>query len=406
MNSTIQKIAYQVSKDWKKAKYQKDFFPLIAKSALEKFQAHKDFSLEGFVQQLFKSDKLPPQFSLTESFGEPAVTVWRDENFLIDIYFWVGPRISIHDHSFSGAFTVLKGNSLHIQYDFEMHQNMGELIRLGNVQIKQYSLMREGDTHEIRAGSQFIHQLWHLSHPSISMVIRTHNDSVPQYSYMRPSLAIRFGIELNELPAAALKKVNMLKLLRSLDDSSAEKYMKAFVRQFNRPEAGLYILFLASKNGIGNPELVEEYVKRHPGFKSSRERILESLLTKQNRLPPMWLDVTDEEQRLFIATLSVFTSKNQIFDVLRQYKPKDSADKTIERCMKQLMKIKKWNFKMSDSAFDLFKMKMKGYDESRIYQELSNKYQMSSYGKERARIDDFLNRLNSNSDFLLTSLIV
>jgi hypothetical protein len=51
--------------------------------------------------------------------------------------------------------------------------------------------MRTGDVRQILSGDRFIHSLFHLDRPSVTMVVRTKHDSGtdPQYSYFPPGIA-------------------------------------------------------------------------------------------------------------------------------------------------------------------------------------------------------------------------
>jgi hypothetical protein len=56
----------------------------------------------------------------------------------------------------------------------------------------RFEQLTKGDIRTIEAGGRFIHSLFHLEHPSISLVVRTHlePDRCPQLSYRPPFIAI------------------------------------------------------------------------------------------------------------------------------------------------------------------------------------------------------------------------
>jgi len=147
--------------------------------------------LDELLTSFWAVKKLPKQLQLDGTFGEPAITLVRKKNFLIDIYFWVKPDISIHLHRFQGAFTILMGRSLQSHYAFQEKENLKDHVLIGNLSLKKTCLLHPGDVQKIVNGSKFIHQVWHLSFPTVSLVIRNlRNPNQNQYRYLKPHLAI------------------------------------------------------------------------------------------------------------------------------------------------------------------------------------------------------------------------
>jgi hypothetical protein len=58
----------------------------------------------------------------------------------------------------------------------------------GELKIEPTELLHRGDVRAIEAGSKFIHALFHLESPSITLVVRTfsNHDGGPQYQYSQP----------------------------------------------------------------------------------------------------------------------------------------------------------------------------------------------------------------------------
>jgi hypothetical protein len=58
--------------------------------------------------------------------------------------------------------------------------------------LKVCGLLEKGDIHQIEAGRRYIHGLFHLDHPSATIVVRTDKSPLylPQYSYHKPYLAM------------------------------------------------------------------------------------------------------------------------------------------------------------------------------------------------------------------------
>jgi hypothetical protein len=99
---------------------------------------------------------------------------------------------TIHQHSFSGAFQVLEGSSLHSRYRFDESRRINEHVRTGEVVFESSELLKQGAVREIIPGTRFAHSLFHLARPSATITVRTYQDvtQLPQLNYLKPSIAI------------------------------------------------------------------------------------------------------------------------------------------------------------------------------------------------------------------------
>jgi hypothetical protein len=98
----------------------------------------------------------------------------------------------VHQHAFSGAFYVLAGSSIHTRWSFVERTRASSRFLLGEVGFTSTELLERGALREIHPGDGFIHSLFHLDRPSVTLVVRTDRTPGfdPQYSYVRPHVAI------------------------------------------------------------------------------------------------------------------------------------------------------------------------------------------------------------------------
>ena len=139
---------------------------------------------------------LPPQHNLGTGFGQPAVTVHRGDGFLVYLLFWFEETITIHDHRFSGAFTILDGVSLHTTYRFHPSERVTSGFESGALECDTVEVLHRGDVRAIAMGRGLIHSNFHFGHPppTLSMVVRTETDpSQPQHLYSQSGLAFADG---------------------------------------------------------------------------------------------------------------------------------------------------------------------------------------------------------------------
>src|SRR5262249_17465041 len=153
-----------------------------------------------------------PRQELDNEFGQPPLNVYVNERFSIEVLFWLDGTPAIHEHAFAGAFHVLAGASIHSQYAFDLHERVSRRLLLGDLRLRGVEQLGQGDTRPIRPGPQFIHAVFHLDRPSVTVVVRTPSkkELLPQYSYCKPSAAYAH-FELGEQMTRQLQLLAMLR---------------------------------------------------------------------------------------------------------------------------------------------------------------------------------------------------
>jgi len=118
---------------------------------------------------------LPKQVNLHSSFGEPPLVVYQTESFFMELLFWFPSATSIHAHAFSGAFAVLSGHSIEVEYEFHEEVHRGEIASIGRLEPRSLAFISPGVVHSINASPSSIHRVVHLGNPSLTLVARTYN---------------------------------------------------------------------------------------------------------------------------------------------------------------------------------------------------------------------------------------
>jgi len=229
----VKVLAKNVKVKWAKLNNDPKLFSKVATEELYKTRWKGAFRYPEILHSLWQRKRLPLQADTAGSFGRPPVTVYDDNEFVIDIYFWVTPKISIHDHAFGGAFTLLHGLSLHCDYSFDIKKNLSNEVRIGDLAVSQASLLKVGDVREILPGAKFIHQVWHLARPTITLVIRTKKNITRQFHYLLPHLAMLYSYA-NSITDT--KKIALMDMLYSSHSVLSEKYFKSYVNSFDKVE--------------------------------------------------------------------------------------------------------------------------------------------------------------------------
>src|SRR5262249_49930783 len=102
-------------------------------------------------------------------------------------------------------------------------------LLLGDVRLKRVELLTRGAIRPILSGNRFIHALFHLDRPSVTIVVRTHTDRLedPQFSYMKPNVA--FDPFLQSSQSLGQGKLQLLSFLKRFEPDSFVRTWKEFL---------------------------------------------------------------------------------------------------------------------------------------------------------------------------------
>jgi len=208
---------------WRDKNYNESCFPEIAAQALSELNPSKRTDPWEIIRWAHDSPDLPEQMDLPGRFGNPPLTLYVGPRFFVDAYYWLDGTTTIHQHAFSGAFQVLLGSSVHAHYRFERAREINPHFLTGKLLLDEVSLLRQGEIREIRPGPQFIHSLFHLDRPSVTITIRTYKApaAAVQYSYLKPFLAINPFFD----DASLTKKVQTISLLLRMKHPEADSFI-------------------------------------------------------------------------------------------------------------------------------------------------------------------------------------
>ncbi|HEX8114133.1 MAG TPA: hypothetical protein VF516_40660 [Kofleriaceae bacterium] len=186
----IEDLGAEIEHAWRDAQYRAEEFAAIAQAALERRALPAHTWVERIFRWFLSAPQIPhqpPHFA----FGEPPIQLYAGRRFYIEALFWTDGTTAIHEHCFSGAFQVLMGGSIHTTYRFERTETISRELVLGKLAADRSELLRAGDIRPIVSGDRFIHSLFHLERPSLTLVVRTRHDagSGPQYVYRPPGIA-------------------------------------------------------------------------------------------------------------------------------------------------------------------------------------------------------------------------
>lgn len=189
----FRQLGIRVEKEWLLQSYDESRFSELASRILKENPPGEVVTVAEIVNWIFRPLHAVPQPPWNPAaIGQPSIVVFSSTRFMIEVLVWLDATTSIHQHAFSGAFTILEGSSVHSQWTFTERQRISGGFRTGELALTGVEVLHVGDVRTIEAGDTFIHQLFHLDMPSVTIVVRTRREEEhsPQFVYFLPGLAL------------------------------------------------------------------------------------------------------------------------------------------------------------------------------------------------------------------------
>jgi hypothetical protein len=336
-----------VESRWRAQDYNESVFPGIAAQALSELNLSARVDPWEIVRWVHKTPDLPEQMDLAGKFGNPPITTYVGPRFFIDVYYWLDGTTTIHQHSFSGAFEVLLGGSVHSRYRFTKEREINPHFLVGQIEFNDVSLLSQGDIREIDSGSQFIHSLFHLDRPSVTITVRTYKapGAPVQYSYLKPFLAVNpFFTD-----ASLTKKVQTVSLLLRMKHPEADRFIEDLL-----DESDFHTAFAVLEQAFDF--LCHRELEEIIGVSRSRDRfqsLLDRARNKHGRLadllPPVFeegwrqaeitrrrTEIKGQDHRFFLALLLNVPDRATVLRLVKEKFPEPDAVDLILSWVREL----------------------------------------------------------------------
>jgi len=298
---------------WKKVNFSLAEFPRIAQEALEKRPPARHVDLPGLMRGFLLEEEQPAQSG--SDFGQPELIVYDNPRFYIQVLFWLEGTMEIHQHEFSGAFHVMAGSSIHSEFAFQNARAVSAHFRVGDLKLQRTELLETGTTVPIVSGSGHIHSLFHLDTPSVSVVVRTHNDpgTGPQFTYLPPHIAVD---PFFSDPLTARRK----ELLDVMEKTGDPAYAGLVLKMLGDLDFERGFFILQSTMGhlaeLGKWERAwKVFERKHAALAAKVKPTLEEIAWRDG---PVGLrsSVTSPEHRFFLALLLNVPEREAILDLV------------------------------------------------------------------------------------------
>jgi hypothetical protein len=336
----FEKLGALVESRWKAENYSEQLFPEIAAQALVESDLPARVDPWEIIRWVHTAISLPEQQDVEGRFGNPPITMFTGARFYIDVYYWLDGTTAIHQHSFTGAFQVLLGSSIHSRYSFREDKIINEHLSVGQLSLEEVQLLTFKDVRTIRPARDFIHSLFHLDRPSATITIRTEHtpSAAVQYFYLKPNFALDPFFKNPVLT----KKLQTIPLLLGMKHKHADAMIGDLVCSSDFHTA--YMVLAETFQQLQSNEMDSLF-----GLSTGKDRfkgILQRCKTTHGDLTDLILPaleeherqtniiqrrgtITTEAHRFFLALLLNVASRQKILDLVKQRYPEQDPVETV-----------------------------------------------------------------------------
>ncbi len=389
--SPFTELGRAVDASWRASHYDERRFAKVAAAALSEARVSDRVELEDLLDAICAGEDLPEQRS--SGFGEPPIVAFRTERFLIEVLPWLDGTTDLHQHGFAGAFTVLHGRSLHSEFEFECEYRYSERLAVGALRPRAMELLQVGDVRAIPLGSEFIHSLFHLDRPSVSVVVRTLGGSVggPQLSYSR-----RSGLCWDPFHRVASSEL-LRQLLPLLPVGGEERCKRRLRSLLERADAwATFQLVLQLGRELGSRAAVEEAIE---GFSLPQpELVRRSLLEVQERARARSIierraRLISADHRFLLAVALNVRGRQRCLGIVEELYPGRSGASTITRWVAELSEASQLGqggvlgLRFDDAALEVLERMLLGVSDEQLVGGLLERYGREAIDAQRPRID-------------------
>lgn len=348
MISYFEKLGQTVLERWREKNFSLEVFPELTRIAIDEAPPSENVDIDEMIHEFLSNDAQP--FQSESGFGQPELIAFNDTRFYIQILFWLEGTTEIHQHEFSGAFHVMRGSSVHSEFDFVGARSVTPHIRIGDLHAKRIELLETGRTVPITSGRECIHSLFHLDTPSITVVIRTHHDpgTGPQYNYLPPHIAIN---PLHSDPLTARRK-QLLDVLEAIEDQQYTIFVNEMVERLDF-ERGFNMLRHAMtrlKELDSWDAVLTTFQIKHGELATGVPDTLEECLRRET-ISQMRHFIVNPEHRFFLALLMNVQNRSDIFALISKRFPDSSPIDTILGWAEELMEPNDFGISLLDASF-------------------------------------------------------
>lgn len=358
---------------WLKQNYDEAVFPELLLDILSQRTPDRQVEMLDIIEWIFDEQQPFRQPDSHEFFGEPPVLLFEAPRFYIEALFWLSGTTAIHEHSFSGAFMVLAGSSVHSHWRFIRERTINSRMLCGRLDRISTEILHSGEIRSIHSGDRLIHQLFHLELPSVSIVIRTYSDrhNLPQYKYLLPGLAL-------DSEDRDSRRVRRLMLLEAMAKGQISGLRKCAMKLTNNCDLETtYALFSTLARIKVDGALMEELYgvarQRHGEIVELFRRVCDE--ERRTRIVRVLRSKTSDPQaRFLLALLMLLPDRDSIFETIQLGFPGRDPWTAIDACIEPMAGKDTIGFDYNATNRLIFRCLVEGVNTDTLLQRLQAKF--------------------------------
>lgn len=374
-----------IERVWLGHSYNEEAFPKIALDALERNLPSEHTGVTDILNSVFDFPQGVRQPDGRDLFGEPPVLLFQAPRFYIEAIFWLSGTTAIHEHAFSGAFTVLAGSSVHSRWSFAPDRTINSRMLCGRLERVSTEILRPGAVRPICSGNRLIHQLFHLELPSVTIVVRSYQDPghLPQYSYLPPGLAV----DLEYRDGLRTRRLMLLDGMARNQIKGLQDYARKAI-QSGDLEYIYHIFAMLTRRKIDNVLLNELYDLAHR-YHGAIMNFFRQVCEEERRIrivTKMRSNVSDPNARFLLALLMLMPDRDSIFETIRLQFPHLEPLAAIEECVEVMSGKETIGFDFNNVNRLIFRSLVEGLDIEGLFDRLQTEYRNDSLTENRDRL--------------------
>jgi hypothetical protein len=192
---------------------------------------------------------------------------------------------------------------------------------------------------DILGGRKFVHRVWHISRPTVTMCVRTAGDEprLGQYTYFYPRVGVEERRKQEEQDELLQRRLKFLAFLTSTGDAYLERYVENLIKKADARQAIKFVLALHNNSETSILEhlslldrLLDLLEARYGAWVGEFAASLEYQL-RENRVK--WQELRDVDQRFLAAVLLTFSNRAEVIEAVREFR---DANEPIEWIIERL----------------------------------------------------------------------
>lgn len=311
----FQDLASAIRKKWASLNYDERFFSEIATESLKSARLQDTFDVFKLLDE-FENTHVIDSNQAYSNFSDLQLIPYRDSKFYIEVLHWTNGTTTIHEHAFYGAFCVVLGESINVEYDFSIETEVNFSMKIGSMAVSKAERLVSGDIRTLYPSRKSIHSIFHLAIPSVTVVVRTINLSMamPQYEYRFPHIAV----DTQNVNIDVIKRVQSRLFRLSVQPNIFQKQWLNDVSNLSVDELYWTIrtLGLDWMNDDARDALEARFSSQ-----SILLKMLTSLQHEKNaqKLAQLRMKLTTYEHRLLLAVAMSLQDRASMFLLLKQF---------------------------------------------------------------------------------------